>query len=51
MKKLVLAALIASLLMPVSAQAAETKFVGGPLTNLESQGATINITQIGRAHV
>ena len=44
MKKLVLVALIASLLMPVSAQAAETKFVGGPLTNLESQGATINIT-------
>ena len=29
---------------PVSAQAAETKFVGGPLTNLESQGATINLT-------
>ncbi len=44
MKKLVLVALIASLLMPASAQAAETKFVGGPLTNLESQGATINIT-------
>ena len=44
MKKLVLVGLIASLLMPVSAQAAETKFVGGPLTNLESQGATINIT-------
>lgn len=44
MKKLVLVALIASLLVPVSAQAAETKFVGGPLSNLESQGATINIT-------
>lgn len=44
MKKLVLVALIASLLTPVSAQAAETKFVGGPLTNLESQGATINLT-------
>ncbi len=43
MKKLVLVALIASLLTPVSAQAAETKFVGGPLTNLEAQGATINI--------
>jgi len=44
MKKLVLVALIATLLAPVSAQAAETKFVGGPLTNLDSQGATINIT-------
>ena len=44
MKKLVLVALIASLLMPVSAQAAETKFVGGPLTNLDYQGATINIS-------
>jgi len=44
MKKLVLVALIAALLAPVSAQAAETKFVGGPLTNLDSQGATINIT-------
>ena len=44
MKKLVLVVLIASLLTPVSATAAETKFVGGPLTNLDSQGATINIT-------
>ncbi len=44
MKKLVLVALIASLLAPVSAQAAETKFVGGPLTNLDYQGATINIS-------
>ncbi len=44
MKKLVHVALIAALLAPVSAQAAETKFVGGPLTNLDSQGATINIT-------
>jgi hypothetical protein len=43
MKKLVLVALIASLLTPVSAQAAETKFVGGPLTNLDYQGATVNI--------
>jgi hypothetical protein len=43
MKKLVLVVLIASLLTPVSATAAETKFVGGPLTNLDSQGATINI--------
>jgi hypothetical protein len=31
-------------LAPVSAQAAETKFVGGPLTNLDYQGATINIS-------
>ena len=44
MKKLVLVVLIASLLTPISATAAETKFVGGPLTNLDSQGATINIT-------
>ncbi|NDE66367.1 MAG: hypothetical protein EB049_06750 [Actinobacteria bacterium] len=44
MKKLVLVALIATLLTPTSAQAAETKFVGGPLTNLDYQNATINIT-------
>lgn len=44
MKKLVLVALIAALLTPVSAQAAQTKFVGGPLTNLDYQNATINIT-------
>jgi hypothetical protein len=44
MKKLVLVALMAAFMAPVSAQAAETKFVGGPLTNLESQGATINLT-------
>lgn len=44
MKKLVLVALMAALMTPVSAQAAETKFVGGPLTNLDSQGATINLT-------
>ena len=43
MKKLFLVALIAALIAPVSAQAAETKFVGGPLTNLDAQGATINI--------
>ena len=43
MKKLVLVALIVSLLAPVSAQAAETKFSGGPLTNLDYQGATVNI--------
>lgn len=44
MKKLVLVALIATLLTPTSAQAAQTKFVGGPLTNLDYQSATINIT-------
>ena len=44
MKKLVFVALIASLLTPVPAQAAETKFVGGPLTNLDYQGATVNIS-------
>ena len=43
MKKLVLLALIAALLTPMSAQAAQTKFVGGPLTNLDYQNATINI--------
>ena len=43
MKKLFLVALIAALIAPVSAQAAETKFVGGPLTNLDAQGSTINI--------
>jgi hypothetical protein len=44
MKKLVLVALIAALMTPVSAQAAETKFVGGPLTNLDFQNATINLS-------
>jgi hypothetical protein len=44
MKKLVLVALIVSLMSPVSAQAAETKFSSGPLTNLDNQGATVNIT-------
>ena len=45
MKKLVIVlGLIAASLVPSTAQAAETKFLGGPLTNLESQGATINIT-------
>jgi hypothetical protein len=47
MKKLVLVALIAALISPVSAQAAETKFTGAPLTNVESQGATINIMLLG----
>jgi len=44
MKKLVLVALLAALMTPVSAHAAQTKFVGGPLTNLDYQNATINIT-------
>lgn len=44
MKKLVVIALFASLMLPVPAQAAQTQFVGGPLTNLDSQGATINLT-------
>jgi len=44
MKKLVVVALLAALMTPVSAQAAQTKFVGGPLTNLDYQNATINIT-------
>jgi hypothetical protein len=44
MKKLVLVALIVSLMSPVSAQAAETKFSSGALTNLDYQGATVNIT-------
>jgi hypothetical protein len=44
MKKfVVIVGLVASLLVPAHAQAAETKFVGGPLTNLEAQGSTINI--------
>ena len=48
MKKLVvLTALVASLLIPAQAQAAETKFTGAPLTNLDSQGATINIMLLG----
>ena len=44
MKKFVVMALLAALLTPVSAHAAQTKFVGGPLTNLDYQNATINIT-------
>jgi hypothetical protein len=44
MKKLVLLALIATLMTPVSAQAAQTKFVGGPLINLDYQNAVINIS-------
>jgi hypothetical protein len=44
MKNFVVMALLAALLTPVSAQAAQTKFVGGPLTNLDYQNATINIT-------
>lgn len=44
MKKLIFVVLIASLLLPVPAQAAQTKFTGAPLTNLDSQGATVTIT-------
>lgn len=48
MKKIVvITALIVSLLVPAQAQAAETKFTGAPLTNLDSQGATINIMLLG----
>ena len=48
MKKFaVVVALIASVLMPTNAQAAETQFTGAPLTNVESQGATINIMLLG----
>jgi len=48
MKKFaVVVALIASVLMPTNAQGAETKFTGAPLTNLDSQGATINIMLLG----
>ncbi len=44
LKKIVVAiALATSLLVPVSASAAETKFTGGPLTNLDSTSATIHI--------
>ncbi len=43
MKKLVIiAALVASILVPTSAQAAQTTFAGGPLTNLDSP-ASIHI--------
>jgi hypothetical protein len=48
MKKIVVVtALLASLMVPVSAQAAETKFSGAPLTNLDSQGAAVTIMLLG----
>lgn len=48
MKKFVVVmALLASVSMPPSAQAAETKFTGAPLTNLESQGAAVTIMLLG----
>ena len=48
MKKIIVAlALVGALLVPASANAAETKFTGAPLTNLDSQGATINIMLLG----
>ena len=44
MKKIsVVIALAISLLMPTHSQAAETKFLGGPLTNLDSATATVHI--------
>ena len=43
MRKIVLVlALAVSVLVPTGAHAAQTKFVGGPLTNLAPQGAVIN---------
>ena len=48
MKKLiVIAALLVSLCVPAQAQAAETKFTGAPLTNLDSQGAAVTIMLLG----
>jgi len=48
MKKIIAALVfIGALLVPASANAAETKFTGAPLTNLDSQGATINIMLLG----
>lgn len=48
MKKIIVVLVfIGALLVPASANAAETKFTGAPLTNLESQGATINIMLLG----
>lgn len=48
MKKILLVgAIMASLLVPAQAQAAETKFTGAPLTNLDSQGATVTIMLLG----
>ena len=48
MKKLfVVAAVVASLLVPTSVHAAETKFTGAPLTNLDSQGAAVTIMLLG----
>jgi hypothetical protein len=48
MKKIIVVlALLGALLVPASANAAETKFTGAPLTNLDSQGATINIMLLG----
>ena len=44
MKKIALAiALIASIVMPTQAQAAQTGFTGGPLTNLDPASASIHI--------
>jgi hypothetical protein len=44
MKKIVVViALMASVLVAAPAQAAQTKFLGGPLTNLDASGATVRI--------
>lgn len=44
MKKIAaIVGLVISLLVPAQAQAAQTVFMGGPLTNLEPSGATIHI--------
>ena len=44
MKKIIISiVLAASLIIPAPAQAAETKFAGGPLTNLDSTAASIHI--------
>lgn len=43
-KSVVILALIASVLVAAPAQAAQTKFLGGPLTNLEATGSTVRIT-------
>ena len=41
-KIVVVLALVVSAMTPTGAHAAQTKFVGGPLTNLEAKGAVIN---------
>ena len=44
MKKLIIIAVLAvSVLVPSPAQAAQTAFAGGPLTNIEPSGATVHV--------